>query len=75
MLSIDISEDKVIAAAKQFIALGLKEAGYQYINIDVSPGLTESYTLTKMVYRIAGLRGRGTLLDILSLIMRNSLKA
>ncbi|KAH7925521.1 glycoside hydrolase [Leucogyrophana mollusca] len=29
-----ISESLVIAAANQFISLGLKQAGYQYINID-----------------------------------------
>ncbi|KAJ7497251.1 glycoside hydrolase [Mycena latifolia] len=29
-----ISEAKVLAAANQFISLGLKTAGYQYINID-----------------------------------------
>ncbi|KAL0956317.1 hypothetical protein HGRIS_002470 [Hohenbuehelia grisea] len=30
----DINEAKVLAAANQFISLGLKDAGYQYINID-----------------------------------------
>jgi hypothetical protein len=31
----DISETKVVAAANQFVSLGLKDAGYQYVNIDV----------------------------------------
>ncbi|KAF9447961.1 glycoside hydrolase family 27 protein [Macrolepiota fuliginosa MF-IS2] len=30
----NINEAKVLAAANQFISLGLKDAGYQYINID-----------------------------------------
>lgn len=32
----DISEDKVIAAAQSFVDLGLKDAGYEYVNVDVS---------------------------------------
>jgi alpha-galactosidase len=31
----DISDTKILAAAKQFVSLGLKDAGYQYVNIDV----------------------------------------
>lgn len=31
-----ISETKVIAAATQIISLGLKSAGYDYVNIDVN---------------------------------------
>lgn len=31
----DINEAKVVAAANQFVSLGLKAAGYQYVNIDV----------------------------------------
>ncbi|EMD37848.1 glycoside hydrolase family 27 protein [Gelatoporia subvermispora B] len=30
----EISEEKVIAAANQFISLGLKDAGYEFVNID-----------------------------------------
>uniref|UniRef100_A0A0W0F0D3 Alpha-galactosidase n=1 Tax=Moniliophthora roreri TaxID=221103 RepID=A0A0W0F0D3_MONRR len=30
----DINETKVIAAANSFVSLGLKDAGYQYVNID-----------------------------------------
>ncbi|RPD75315.1 glycoside hydrolase [Lentinus tigrinus ALCF2SS1-7] len=30
----NINEDKILAAANQFISLGLAKAGYQYINID-----------------------------------------
>jgi alpha-galactosidase len=30
-----ISESVILAAAKQFVSLGLKDAGYQYVNIDV----------------------------------------
>lgn len=36
IFSQDINEAKVLAAANQFVSLGLKAAGYQYINIDVS---------------------------------------
>lgn len=32
----DINEAKVLAAANSFVSLGLKDAGYQYVNIDVS---------------------------------------
>ena len=38
MLAIDINEDKILAAANQFISLGLAKAGYQFINIDVRRG-------------------------------------
>ena len=31
----DINEDKILAAANQFVSLGLTKAGYEYINIDV----------------------------------------
>lgn len=31
---LDISEAKILAAANQFVTLGLKNAGYQYINVD-----------------------------------------
>jgi alpha-galactosidase len=31
---IDISEAKILAAANQFVSLGLKDAGYEYVNID-----------------------------------------
>ncbi|KAF8971114.1 glycoside hydrolase [Flammula alnicola] len=30
----NINETKILAAANQFISLGLKDAGYQYVNID-----------------------------------------
>ncbi|KAF5370766.1 hypothetical protein D9758_001833 [Tetrapyrgos nigripes] len=30
----DINESKVLAAANAFISLGLKDAGYQYVNVD-----------------------------------------
>lgn len=33
--SSDINEAKIISAANYFISLGLKTAGYEYINIDV----------------------------------------
>lgn len=36
---LDITEAKVLAAANQMVSLGLKDAGYQYINIDVGPSL------------------------------------
>lgn len=34
--SLDISQNKTLAAAQSFIDLGLKDAGYEYINVDVS---------------------------------------
>jgi hypothetical protein len=30
-----ISADKVLSVAQSFVSLGLQEAGYEYINIDV----------------------------------------
>ncbi|KAG6866763.1 hypothetical protein C0991_011422 [Blastosporella zonata] len=32
--SSDINETKILAAANQFISLGLKDVGYEYVNID-----------------------------------------
>jgi hypothetical protein len=31
----DISDVKIVAAANQLVSLGLKDAGYEYVNIDV----------------------------------------
>lgn len=53
----DINESKVLAAANQFVSLGLKDAGYEYINIDVSHSICfycRSHRL-KETARIAGL--------------------
>jgi len=53
----DINESKVLAAANQFVSLGLKDAGYEYINIDVSHPICfycHSHRL-KETARIAGL--------------------
>ncbi len=43
----DINEDKILAAANDFVSLGLAKAGYQYVNIDVSStrALPEDYIL------------------------------
>lgn len=38
-----ISEEKVLAAAHSFVTLGLREAGYEYVNIDVSISSTVIY--------------------------------
>lgn len=35
-VSLDISEARILAAANQLISLGLKDAGYEYVNLDVS---------------------------------------
>ena len=35
-LLLEINEMRVLSAANQFVSLGLKKAGYKYINIDVS---------------------------------------
>jgi alpha-galactosidase len=34
-MNADISETAVLAAAHLFVSLGLREAGYEYVNIDV----------------------------------------
>ena len=34
---LDINETKVLNVADQFVSLGLKDAGYEYINLDVRP--------------------------------------
>lgn len=41
---LDINEAKILAAANQFISLGLKDAGYQYVNIDVRLLLSYTYS-------------------------------
>lgn len=33
--NLDISGDQILAAANQVVSLGLQDAGYEYINIDV----------------------------------------
>lgn len=33
----DIDEEKVLAAANQLVSLGLKDVGFEYVNIDVCP--------------------------------------
>ena len=33
-VSEDITEAKILAAANQIVTLGLKDAGYEYVNID-----------------------------------------
>lgn len=48
----DINEAKLLAAANQFISLGLKTAGYEYVNIDVSPTDRASPILTSELHRI-----------------------
>lgn len=40
----EISEAKVLAAAASFSSLGLKDAGYEYLNVDVSLQLLEEET-------------------------------
>lgn len=67
----DISEAKILAAANQFMALGLKAAGYQYINVDVP----DSASLTSLPYssnRIAGLCGIDAQLQIKSNLIQQS---
>lgn len=39
---LDISSTKILAAANQMVSLGLKSAGYQYVNIDVSMTVAKS---------------------------------
>jgi hypothetical protein len=46
-----ISETAVLAAARSFVTLGLREAGYEYVNIDVC--LQRSFRLYP--YHISGL--------------------
>jgi hypothetical protein len=33
-----VDETKIVSAANQIVSLGLKDAGYMYVNIDVSSG-------------------------------------
>lgn len=52
----DINETKILAAANQFMSLGLKAVGYQYINIDVCSFVSYSTLLGTYIYdyRTAG---------------------
>ncbi|KAH9034867.1 glycoside hydrolase superfamily [Lactarius pseudohatsudake] len=43
----DISEEKILAAARSFVSLGLREAGYEYVNIDDCWALLERDPHTK----------------------------
>lgn len=47
-----ISETAVLAAAQSFITLGLREAGYEYVNIDVC---LSPITLCDYPYHTSGL--------------------
>lgn len=50
-----ISEEKVLSAALSFVTLGLREAGYEYVNIDVCPHpLPSTYSILTHL-RTAGL--------------------
>ncbi|KAI9509426.1 glycoside hydrolase [Russula earlei] len=42
----EISEERVLTAAKTFVSLGLKEAGYEYVNIDDCWSLLERDPVT-----------------------------
>ncbi|KAH9054275.1 glycoside hydrolase [Lactarius vividus] len=42
-----ISEEKILAAARSFVSLGLREAGYEYVNIDDCWALLERDPRTK----------------------------
>jgi hypothetical protein len=39
----EISETAVLAAAHSFVSLGLRKAGYEYVNIDVCRQLLFSF--------------------------------
>lgn len=54
-LQLDISDSLVLAAAEQFISLGLKDTGYEYVNIDVR--LRASLTFVNSQNFIPGLLG------------------
>jgi len=43
----DISEEKVLSAARLFVSLGLREAGYEYVNIDDCWALLDRDSHTK----------------------------
>ncbi|KDQ27076.1 glycoside hydrolase family 27 protein [Pleurotus ostreatus PC15] len=45
----DINENKTLAAANQFVSLGLKDVGYEYVNIDVSSCMAHAHTSTKRI--------------------------
>ncbi|KAJ6593857.1 glycoside hydrolase superfamily [Mycena capillaripes] len=44
-----INEAKILAAANQFVSLGLKTAGYQYINVDDCWSLTARNSTSKQI--------------------------
>ncbi len=52
----EISEAAVLAAAHSFVSLGLRKAGYEYVNIDVCLSPTTFYfpTLYLPHFRTAG---------------------
>jgi alpha-galactosidase len=47
----DISEEKVLSVALQFVSLGLRDVGYEYVNIDVCLSSTAIYSFSP--YRCA----------------------
>lgn len=58
---LDISESRLMLAANAFVSLGLKDVGYQYVNIDVrrlKTFLDSDLTLAR--YRIVGLKRLAT---------------
>ena len=70
---LDINEEKVVAAAEQFIALGLRNAGYEYINIDVSRD-SSGFDLVMLNFnRIVGRNENETPLVILFQTMKSFL--
>lgn len=56
MRFVDINEAKIIAAASQLVSLGLKDAGYEYVNIDVGVLKLNSACGLTDVFRIVGRR-------------------
>jgi len=50
----EISETAVLAVAHSFVSLGLRKAGYEYVNIDVCLQLLLSY-FPPYIYNSSGL--------------------
>ena len=50
----DINEAKILSVAGQFVSLGLKDAGYEYVNIDVGV-ILESASKSPLLMTLKGL--------------------
>ncbi|KAJ7287579.1 glycoside hydrolase superfamily [Mycena rebaudengoi] len=61
-----INEANILAAANQFVSLGLKAAGYQYINIDDCWSLMARNSSTKRIVHSLGLKFDGSTIPMMN---------